>query len=355
MKKVLAVLLSLAMVTGLAACGSKEPAQAPAPEQGTEGEAETEAPAEEPAAAPDQVYKITAALHTNAGAIEDQTFQVFKEKVEAATNGGITVEIFAGASLGTEQENLTQIKTGEIQMALFGDVFLAQILGEYNATSIPFVFPDIEAVESYWASIEEEVDKTVLEKGNMMIVGRQRRAPRMLTADKEILHPSDLSGFKLRVPETEFYMTVWGALGAITTPVNFSELYTALQTHVVDGQENPIETNYSAGLQEVQSYTMLTAHINTHYTWAVNADFYNSLPDDYKEAFDKACEEALADVNAGLNERQDEIIKEMEADGHTFVEVDYAEWQAAAMDGIKKCMESLSPVAQDAVKQYLPE
>ncbi|GFI07570.1 solute-binding protein [Lachnospiraceae bacterium] len=351
MKRVLAVLLSLSMAMGLMACGGKEAPAAPPAAEGQEEEQASQAEGEAPA----EVYKITAALHTNAGAIEDQTFQVFKEKVEAATNGGITVDVFAGASLGTEQENLTQIKTGEIQMALFGDVFLAQMLGEYNATSIPFVFPDIESVEAYWASIEEEVDKTVLENGNMLITGRQRRAPRMLTAGKEILHPSDLSGFKLRVPETEFYMTVWGALGAITTPVNFSELYTALQTNVVDGQENPIETNYSAGLQEVQEYTMLTSHINTHYTWAVNADFYNSLPEEYKEAFDKACEEALSEVNAGLEERQNAIVEEMEAAGHTFVEVDYAEWQAAAMDGIKKCMETLSPTAQEAVKQYLPE
>lgn len=351
MKRVLAVLLSLSVTMGLTACGAKEAPAAPPAGNESQEEQAPEAEGE----APSEVYKITTALHTNAGAIEDQTFQVFKEKVEAATNGGITVDVFAGASLGTEQENLTQIKTGEIQMALFGDVFLAQMLGEYNATSIPFVFPDIESVEAYWASIEEEVSQSVLDNGNMLIVGRQRRAPRMLTAGKEILHPSDLSGFKLRVPETEFYMTVWGALGAITTPVNFSELYTALQTNVVDGQENPIETNYSAGLQEVQEYTMLTAHINTHYTWAVNADFYNSLPAEYQEAFDKACEEALAEVNAGLEERQNVIVEEMEAAGHTFVEVDYAEWQAAAMDGIQKCMETLSPAAQEAVKQYLPE
>ena len=79
------------------------------------------------------------------------------------------------------------------------------------------------------------------------IVGRQYRAPRQLTASKAIETPADLNGVKLRVPETTFYLKVWGGLGAITTPVNWSEVFTALQTHVVDAQENPIEIYYAAG------------------------------------------------------------------------------------------------------------
>ena len=348
--KIIAVVTAVAMAATFAACGSSSTGTTTAAAGGAET-TETEAAATDDG----EVYECVAALHTNAGAIEDQTVQRFGEILSEKTNGHVKVSTFAGASLGTEQENLTQIKTNEIQFALFGDVFLTQLLQDYNATSIPFVFENIEESIAYWESIEDIVDEKVKTDGNMYIVGREWRAPRQLTANKAIEHPADLAGFKLRVPETKFYLDVWGALGALTTPVNWSEVFTALQTNVVDGQENPIETYYQAGLCEVQSHTMLTSHINTFYTWAVNCDFYDSLPDEYKQAFDEAAAEALEEVNSTLNDRQDTIIEEMKAQGHTFVEVDQAEFRDAAMDAIKACADTLAPEAKEAVYAKLGE
>jgi tripartite ATP-independent transporter DctP family solute receptor len=300
-----------------------------------------------------KVYEITVALHTTAGGIEEKSVQAFGEILAQRTNGGIVVKTFAGASLGTEQENLTQIKSGEIQFCVFGDVFTAQLLQKYNATAIPFVFPDIEAAETYWDSVSAIVDKTILENGNMKIVGRQRRAPRMLTANKEIRKPADLAGLKLRVPETPFFIAVWSTLGAVVAPVNWSEIYTALQTHVVEAQENPIETYYTARLQEVQKYTILTSHINTHYTWTINNDFYGSLPADYQKLVYECAAETLTGVNKELFDRQADVVEKLKAAGHTFIEVDTSLFRAAAMTGILKCAESLAPEAQTAVNKYL--
>ncbi len=351
-KRILAVATACAMVASLAACGSSSTSTttAAAGESAAAAETEAAAPADD-----GKVYECVAALHTNAGAIEDLTVQKFGELLSEKTDGHVKVSTFAGASLGTEQENLTQIKTNEIQFALFGDVFLTQLLQDYNATSIPFVFENIEESIAYWDSISDIVDEKVKNDGGMYIVGREWRAPRQLTANKAIEHPADLAGFKLRVPETKFYLDVWGALGALTTPVNWSEVFTALQTNVVDGQENPIETYYQAGLCEVQSHTMMTSHINTFYTWAVNCDFYDSLPDEYKQAFDEAAEEALEEVNSNLYARQDEIIEKMKTEGHTFVEVDQAEFREAAMDAIKACADTLAPEAKEAVYKKLGE
>ena len=279
--------------------------------------------------------------------------QHFADLLNERTDGHVQVKVFAGASLGTEQENLTQIKSNEVQFVLFGDVFLSQLLQDYNATSIPFVFSDIDSAVAYWDSISDIVDPIVKEQGNMYIVGREYRAPRQLTANKAIETPADLKDVKLRVPETTFYLKVWGALGAMTTPVNWSEIFTALQTHVVDAQENPIETYYAAGLCEVQSYTMLTSHINTFYTWTVNSDFYDSLPEEYQKAFDECAAEALKECNDGLMERQDAIIEKMVAEGHTIVEVDTELWKEAAMDSIKECADTLAPEAKAAVYAQL--
>ena len=80
---------------------------------------------------------------------------------------------------------------------------------------------------------------------------------------------------------------------------------------------------------------MLTSHINTFYTWTVNSDFYDSLPEEYQKAFDECAAEALKECNDGLMERQDAIIEKMVAEGHTIVEVDTELWKEAAMDSIK--------------------
>lgn len=345
LKKLLAAALALTMVLCLAACGgSAAPASSAAPaDDGTQAEP----PAD------DTVYECVAALHTTAGAIEDQTVQHFAELLSEATDGHVQVKVFAGASLGTEQENLSQIKSNEVQFVLFGDVFLSQLLQDYNATSIPFVFSDIDSAVEYWESISDIIDPIVKENGNMYIVGREYRAPRQLTANKAINTPEDLAGIKLRVPETTFYLKVWSALGAMTSPVNWSEIFTALQTNVVDAQENPIETYYDAGLCEVQAYTMLTSHINTFYTWTVNCDFYDSLPEEYQKAFDECAAQALEECNAGLMARQDAVIEKMVAEGHTIVEVDTEVWKEAAMDSIIECADTLAPEAKAAVYAQL--
>ncbi len=352
-KKLLAMALALTLVLALAACGgSSAPAtQAPAAEEPAAEEPAAEEPAAE-APADDTVYTCVAALHTTAGAIEDQTVQRFSELLKEATDGHVDVQVFAGASLGTEQENLSQIQSNEVQFVLFGDVFLSQVLQDYNATSIPFVYSDIDSAVAYWESVSDVIDPIVADAG-MYIVGREYRAPRQLTANKAINTPADLAGVKLRVPETTFYLKVWGALGAIATPVNWSEIFTALQTHVVDAQENPIETYYDAGLCEVQSHTMLTSHINTFYTWTVNKDFYDSLPEEYQKAFDECAAQALDECNAGLMDRQDAVIEKMLAEGHTIVDVDTEVWTEAAMDSILECADSLAPEARAAVYEQL--
>lgn len=354
MKKKISLLAATAMLASLvlSACGGSTSTETTA---AADNAAETEATADTAAdtAKPDQVYTCVAALHTTAGGIEEQAVQKFADLVSEKTNGGIDVQVFSGAALGTEQENMTQIQSGEIQFALFGDVFTSQLLSDYNATLIPFVFDNSDDAIGYWESVKDDVDKTVLDKGGMYIVGRELRAPRQLSANREIKTPADLAGLKLRVPETSSYLTVWNGLGAVASTVNWSEIFTALQTNVVDAQENPIETFADAGLQDVQKYIMMTNHIYSFYTWAVNAEWYDALPDDYKTAWDEAAAEALDDINGSLMDRQEKVIGELEDKGVTFVDIDAAEWREAAMPYIKQCADELNDKAKEAVYKQL--
>ena len=345
MKKKISIFLALALTcAALAGCGSSAPA---APAAAPAAAASEAAPAAE--AKPDKVYNISFALWTAAGGVDEQAAQEFGRRLTEKTNGGITLDTFAGCSLGTEQENLDQLKSGEIEMMLGGDVFTSQILGEYNATLIPFAFDNIDEVISYWEGLGDVVTKKVKDEGNMKIIARVYRAPRQLTSNKLIQHPEDLKDFKLRIPEIPFYLTVWGGLGANPTPVNFAEVYTALQTGVCDGQENPIETYVEGKFYEVQPYTAMTNHIFTFQTWIINDDFFNGLPEEYQKIVLDTAAEVAKETNDGLWDRQDGYIKDLTEQGHTFTEIDIKEFQEAARPYIKECADTLTDVA----KQYV--
>ena len=344
MKRVLVVILSALMLVSFVACTAPTPA-APANSGGSEASGTNAASGEK--------FEINIALHTKDGTSEEAC-AMFKKEVESKTNGNISVKIYENGTLGTEAENITQVSSGELNSALLGSLYPQQVLSEYNASGIPFAFPDVEAVEDYWnGSVGEEMRKVSIDKSNIKLVGLIRRGPRLLTANKKIVHPSELAGLKLRLPENAQWIAVWKSLGTNPTPVNWNEVYTSLQTGVVDAQENPIATYYSAKIQEVQKYTMVTNHINQHFAWVFNNEFFESMPSDYQQivldAVNNAVEFAKDDVAAREADYKQKLIDE----GHTFVDVDIEEWQAAAKNGILEAMEGLNDAAKNAIKQYM--
>lgn len=296
-------------------------------------------------------YTIDVALHAVDGTSE-AACAMFKEAVEKATDGNVVVNIFEGGALGTEAENITQLSTGEVQCALLGSLYPEQVLPEYNITGIPFAFPSEEAVEEYWnGEVGEKMAALSIERADIHLAGLVSRGARLLTSNQKIEHPADVNGLKLRLPENATWVTVWKALGAQATPVNWNETYTALQTHVVDAQENPIATYFKANIQEVQNTTTVTNHIYNHFYWAYNESFLQTLPEDYREivlnATKDACAWAKEDIQTTTAEYKAALIEQ----GHTFIEIDPAEWASAAKEGIMEaakvaCDDALAVLAQ---------
>jgi TRAP-type C4-dicarboxylate transport system substrate-binding protein len=238
----------------------------------------------------------------------------------------------------------------QLQMMSSGDPGVKEI--EYLC--LPYLF---DSLDKYTEFLESEVGQKYIEQGiaerNTRIIDTLPRSPRIISSNIEINSLADMKNMKIRSPEKDYYVETFKALGANPTPMAMGEIYSAMQTGVVEGQENPIETYYAAGLCEVQSHTMLTSHINTFYTWAVNCDFYDSLPEEYQKAFDECAAQALKECNDGLMERQDAIVEKMVAEGHTIIEVDKDAWREAAMDSIIECADTLAPIARDAVYAQL--
>lgn len=334
----IAIGLGVLLLFTLAGCGGKKETPSSGAPQGTEGQ---------------KSYKIVFALHSQPNTTEHEAAKKFKETVESKSGGKITVDIFPGSTLGGEKDQLEQIKVGEIQMSIFGDLLPSQLAPEYAATIIPFVFPNVDAVYAYWDSpIGKEMKKVIEQNGNVLVVGLQRRGARNLTANKPVRTPEDLQGLKLRVPEIPSWVTVWKSMGALPTPIAYNELYNALQTKVVDAQENPYENIYSSKLYEVQKYLINTEHLFNVFHWAMSKKFYDSLPSDLQKLVLDAAKEASQWGDSEAAKKDSEIFNQLKGKMEV-IQVNKADFRKKALAGIKEVAKTWAPGVYDAVKQYI--
>ena len=348
MKKVCAYLLSISLILSLAGCGGDSQSSTSL----SDGTSAGSATASSATGEFDQDVEINIALHTADG-IHDEAIKLFKEKIEEASGGAITVNVYENGTLGTEAENVTQLSTGEIECAILSTLYSGNILAEWDVTAIPFLFESMEDVESFWYEYWDEMQEQSIANSNIRMIALLTRGSRCLSADHEIKDPSQLKGFKLRLPETTSWLTVWKSLGATCTAVNWNETYTALQNGVVDGQENPIATAYSANIQEVNSYMMETNHVYQYFYWCFNEEFWQSLPQNYRDLIQTIADEC-SDYCAQIAEEKTASYKEeLEQEGMTFVEVDFDTWQQAAIPGIEEAAESLNDVSKEYVYSLL--
>lgn len=360
MKKVTAFVLALSMALTLMACGSGEkttestpPAEEKA-EETTEETTDTETSQAASEGEFNEKVEINIALHTADG-IHDEAIKLFKSKMEEASGGAITVNVYENGTLGTEAENVTQLSSGEIECAILSTLYSGNILAEWDATAIPFLFRNMEDVEAYWYEYWDEMQELSIETSNIRMINLLTRGSRCLSADYEILEPSELNGFKLRLPETTSWLTVWKSLGANCTAVNWNETYTALQNGVVDGQENPAATAYAANIQEVNSYMMRTNHVYQYFYWCFNEDFWQGLPDNYRDLIQSVADECSEYCAQIAEEKTAYFEEELEKAGMTIVDVDFDTWQKAAIPGIKEAAEPLNDTAKAYVEKMLGE
>ena len=345
MKKVMSLILALTMVLTLAACGGKD--------KGT-----SETPAETPADTPAEgrTYELTMASSDATGCVIGLVGEKIVELADKYSDGRIKINYHQDATLGSELENIQQLKTGEIDIGHFGDNFGSQIATGIDPTVIPFIFKDIDDVKAVYDDpvLGAAIKDAAKETANCYLIGLQERTPRLLTASKEIKTPADLNGVKVRVPEIPDWVTVWNSLGALCTVVAWAETYSALQTGVVDAQENPIDNIYTNKIYEVNKYIMNTEHLYGLHHWCINADTFDSMDPADQEILQRAFDEANAWGDAELENLAQGYWDQVLADGSvTVVDVDKDAWSAAAQKCINTAMAGYSKEAQDYIANYL--
>ena len=245
----------------------------------------------------------------------------FKRVVEEGSDH--TVTIYPGDQLGTPREMIAQLALGTTQVMASGDPGIKEI--EYLA--LPYL---MKGMANYEAIISSEVgeawNEKLINERRIRLLGFTPRSPRQISADKVINTMADLKGLKLRAPERDYYVQSLSALGANPTPMAFTEVYTALQTGVVDGQENPIETIYAQKFYEVQKGVAMIDYIVKPAYVMISESFWSTLSDEDKALMQKANDASTAKVLELLPDQEKKFISEMEAAGVTVTYPDKAEF-----------------------------
>lgn len=252
-------------------------------------------------------------------------------KVREASGGRLAIEGFFGAALGSATDMLSQVRSGALEMQYLAPANLATVDPRASLHSVPFAFASYDKV---WPALDGGVGavlRSVYEKLGLLALEKpwDHGYRQITTSTKPIQTPQDLVGLKMRVAVVPLYVSLFKSLGATTTAINFSELYTALQSRVVDGQENPLTLIDSARLYEVQKFCSKTSHTWEGYFVACNQRAWKRLPknlqDVVAEQFNRAAELQRADL-ANLSRS---IEASLSSKGVQFSQPDPAPFRAA--------------------------
>ncbi len=258
---------------------------------------------------------------------------VFAKEVKAKSNGRIEVQVFGAGTLGGERDFVEGVKNGFIQ-AGFASGVMANFYPNSMVTDIPYLFASETIADRVMdGPYGQKLSEDFLASTGMRNLCFGEVGFRDFTSGKTPIHsPKDLVGMKIRVQETPLYITEMKALGAQPTPIAFTELYTALQSGVVDGQENPIPTIIFAKLYEVQKNVTLDGH-NYGVDWFVmNENFFKSLPPDLQKVVQDAGKLACAEerrVNRVFTADGVKTLKEKGVSVYTPTVAELAEFRAA--------------------------
>ena len=246
------------------------------------------------------------------------------KRVKERTAGRVEIQVFANSQLGGVGEMVDGIKSGAIAMGHHDFASLGKILPNTAVFNTPFVYRDaahaMRATDPRTSAALQAINKELVEKGGMRIVGSLFQGTRQLTSKERVLSPKDMAGKKYRGVPVKLWSTMLTGMGAVATPVEVSELATALATGLVVGQENPLPNIFNLKLFEVQKFVMMTDHMQSVLAVFVNEKTWQGVP----AADRKIVEDTMAEVGRKtLDWDRDTAAryrKDLEGKGMTFVE-----------------------------------
>lgn len=269
----------------------------------------------------------------------------FKELAEKYTNGKVKIEVYPNSTLYKDKEELEALQLGSVQMlAPSNSKFGPLGIREFEVFDLPYILPDLKTLRKVTEGPLGARLLKLLEPKGITGLAYWDNGFKQMSANKKLVTPADYQGVKFRIQSSRVLQAQFKALSSLPQVMAFSEVYQALQTGVVDGQENTWSNIYTQKMHEVQKYITETNHGYIGYVVIVNKKFWDDLPADIRDQLSKAMKEATDFNNTQSQKENEDALAEIRKSGKSEI-IKLTPEQDAAM---RKAME---PVYKDAASR----
>ncbi len=263
------------------------------------------------------------------------------EIVAAKTQGKLTMELYPSGQLGSDKDNVEGTIMGTQDLVLIGSGGISQFSPRLGIGECPYIWRDIDHMNKVMdGPVGVEMRDELLKGRGLRILTTFYYGRRHLTANKAITKPEEMKGFKLRTPQVPVILEMAKSWGANPTPLDIGELYLALKTGVVDGQENPIPTIDAFKFYEAQKFIMLTGHIITPLPMIINERAWRKLSPEYQKVVMEAAGEARELNNKLTLSQEDTFLANFKKAGMTVIQPDVEAFKKAS-GGAREKLESV--------------
>jgi tripartite ATP-independent transporter DctP family solute receptor len=245
------------------------------------------------------------------------------DRIREATSGRVDIKLFPANQLGSDTDLLTQVRNGSVDFFNLSSLILATFVPVSGITSVGFAFKSYDDV---WKAMDGDLGNYIraeIAKTPIFTVSKiwDNGFRHVTSSTREIKSAADLKGFKVRVPPAPPLTSLFAALEAAPSPINFNEVYTALQTKVVEGQENPLAIIATARLYEVQKTCSLTGHVWDGYWVLGNKRSFQKLPADVQQIIQREIDKSATEQRADVAKLNSTLTADLKAKGLNFVNV----------------------------------
>ena len=248
------------------------------------------------------------------------------KRIQEATGGRLKISLFPSNQLGSDTDLIAQVRSGGVELLNTSASIVATLVPLSGMVNLGFAFTDFDQI---WKAMDGEfgdlLRAQVVKAGIVPIRKIGNNGFRQVTSSgRKIKTPDDLKGFKIRVPVAPLLTSLFQALGASPTPINFNEVYTSLQTKIVDGQENALPLIYTTKLYEVQNSVSMTSHRWDGFWVLANRRAFEGLPSNIQDTLMNELDAAIIKQRADVTKLSESLRPELQAKGLEFIDVDRA-------------------------------
>lgn len=297
----------------------------------------------------DENFELEFGMQPNPNSNEYKAAEHLAEYVEEESDGQLTIEIFPDAQLGDDLEMLGQLQSGSLDITLTEMGRLGEWVPRAKLLAIPYVIEDFDHIKRvvYDTEYGEELRQELIDEHDLRIMDSAYNGTRVTSSNSEINELADMEGMDLRVPEADTLMDFAKYVGANPVPMNLDEVYLALQTGQVDGQDNPLPGVEANSFEEVQDYIALTNHVVNDNSYAVSELTWEELPEDLQQILSDGIDEATDFHTELFEDEEEELIEYFEDEGLTVTEPDLDEFEEAVSEVYPEYLEEIGDGAEE--------